>query len=485
MNYENLFNRLRVLTGAFFDLEYHQQQTAGARRPLPYLRDTVLAPFEAQDVPEQVSTFFASISTAISGLTNSKQALQASLSSVWDSVLGELRVPSRSALFQQLNISMEDESESLRKRHLEIPAADIETDNTLKANGNNIGDGKLVYTFAEREIAIEDQFQCICTSSTGGRYAFSISGGPRVSTIGPDVQGAGSSSTLTPLYETEITNGTFETWSGDPEGADEWTLLSGVWATNAKKSDVAFAGTHALESVKDSNWQAYQTVSLIPGDVYAFGCWVRKATGATGNIYVEVLDESNVQQVTEELDIVLGDLAAPNTWYFKFFTFIAPPNATATWRLSIRTASQAAASAFLDNLQFGKMSAFNNMYFALFSGSVAFSEGDRFAFTVQVTPAGSAYTVDDGDQETIELSEHVDDEFPVGASIQNSTDKTWHRIVTSEWTDKTTVVVTPKAFTPWTGLSVQAFYHGRIQELIGRLFGEQLPSSNTPTREDP
>jgi hypothetical protein len=212
---------------------------------------------------------------------------------------------------------------------------------------------------------------------------------------------------------------------------------------------------------------------------------VRKATGATGNIYVEVLDESNAQQVTEELNIVLGDLAAPDTWYFKFFTFIAPANATATWRLSVRTASQATASVFLDNLQFGEMSAFNDMHFALFSGSVAFSEGDRFAFTVQVAPAGSTYTVDDGDQETIELSEHVDDEFPVGASIQNSTDKTWHRIVTSVWTDKTTITVTPVAFTSWVGLSVQAFYHGRIQELIGRLFGEQLPSSDTPTREDP
>jgi len=487
MNYTNLFNRLRVLTSAFFDLEYHQQQTAEARRPLPYLRDMVLAPFEAQDVPVQASTFSASISTALSGLTGAKQALQMSFSSVWDSVLGELRVPSRSILFRSLDLNMKDESESLRKRHLEIPVANIEADGTLEAHEDNAGDGVLVYTFAEKEIAIEDQLQCICTSSIGERYVFSISGGPAVSSTGSVVQGAGSSNALSPLYETEITNGTFETWSGDPEGADDWTLLSGAWETNAKKSDVSFAGTYALEITSTAAAsQAYQIVSLTPGNVYAFGCWVRKATGATGNVYIEVIDESNVQQVTEELNIVLGDLAAPDTWYFKFFTFVAPPNATATWRLSIRTASQAAASVFLDNLQFGEMSAFNNMYFALFSGSVAFSEGDRFACTIQVTPAGDAYTVDDGDQETIELSEHVDDEFPVGASIQNSTDKTWHRITSSEWADdKTIIVVTPKAFTPWTGLSVQAFHHGRIQELIGRLFGEQLPSSDTPTREDP
>jgi hypothetical protein len=212
---------------------------------------------------------------------------------------------------------------------------------------------------------------------------------------------------------------------------------------------------------------------------------VQKAAGATGDIYVEVLDENNIQRVTEELHIVIGDLEASDTWYFKFFTFKAPPNATSTWRLSIRTDSQATASVFLDNLQFGEMDAFNDMHFALFSGSVAFSVGDRFAFTIQVAPAGDAYVADNGNQETIELSEHVDDEFPVGASIQNSTDKTWHRITSSTWTDKTTIVVTPKAFTSWTGLSVQAFYHGRIQELIGRLFGEQLPSSDTPTREDP
>jgi len=485
MNYTNLFNRLRVLTSAFFDLEYHQQQTAEVRRPLPYLRDMVLAPFEAQDVPEQVGVFSGAVTSALAGLTGAKQALQSAFSSVWDSVLGELRVPSRNTLFRSLNLAMADESESLRKRHLEIPAANIEADGTLEAHENNVGDGVLVYTFAEKEIAIEDQLQCICTSSIGARYAFNILGGPAVSATGPIARGAGSSGSLSPLYETAITNGTFETWSGDPVGADDWTLLSGVWATNAKKSTTHFAGAYALESIKDSNWQAYQVVSLTPGDVYAFGCWIRKATGATGNVYIEVIDESNVQQVTEELNIVLGDLAAPDTWYFKFFTFVAPPNATATWRLSIRTASQAAASVFLDNLQFGEMSAFNNMYFALFSGSVAFSEGDRFACTIQVTPAGDAYTVDDGDQETIELSEHVDDEFPVGASIQNSTDKTWHRIVTSVWTDKTTITVTPVAFTSWVGLSVQAFYHGRIQELIGRLFGEQLPSSDTPTREDP
>jgi len=494
MNYTLFFNKLRVITSVFFNLEYLQQREVEAKWALPYLKKVVLDPFESQDVPEQAETFLDAIEAARLGFSDIKSALNTTFDAVITDSQYEARIADSSSFFSLLSLDMNANDETIRKRHLEIASENVDTDGSIKAPNSNSGTGKLIYTFNDLEIAAEDQLQCICTTSTAARSTFELSGGPAELATSFEEQGAGFGTTLSPLYERGLTNGTFEAWTGTPDEADEWTAITGEWGTDMKKGTDVYSGTYALESVNDqADWRIYQSITLVPDEVYAFGCWVRKATGASGHIYVEICDTDNIQQVDDELDINLSDLAEADTWYFKYFTFTAPKTAAASWRLIVRADTHTTAAASLDNMQLGAMTEFNHMFFALFEGDEPFGIGDKFGyysattgFDVQVSAVGDPQTATgDSDQDTIVLTGDHAADFPVGASVQNSTDKTWHRITSSEYDTVTTIEVTPKAFTPWNGLVVRAFYHGRVQELIGRLYGEQLPSDDSPSQEDP
>ena len=227
--------------------------------------------------------------------------------------------------------------------------------------------------------------------------------------------------------------------------------------------------------------------------VYTCGFWARKSVGASGTLTVSLVDEDLVAVSATTLVLDISTLA-DDAWSFHYFVFETPALIAVEWNLQLKITSAGAGRIYLDEIQLAEMTEWNHIHFAVFAGSTDFAIDDEFGFgsdargfTIRVVPWSDAMaTESDSTQTNIRLDGDQTAYFPVGSWVQHPTDLTWHRVISSTTGGgKTTVVVTPKAFTSWVSLNVYAIKQGKIQEFFARCFEVGLPSAGSPTQGDP
>jgi len=493
LNYTTYFNALRECTRIFFWLEYLQSVSSTSFRSLPYIQTLLQAQFPTLDI--------SNVRTLANNIDSFKAYLQLLLTDLFATIGEELHVVTPTdpvTVLEALEKAMIVDSETIRTNTIEINPADA-TVGIVVPKGTNTGSGVLI-AGTPTELALEDWIRCVCTSvATSGNETFALSGAQaRNSPTAFGLAGAGTGPSLVTAMDSLLTDGSFEDWNdATPNALSEWTKDAGTFATDmAHDTTAPLRGTHVLKSLFGvTNWRLSQAVTLDAGTKYAVGIWLKKVATAAGDLYLEIWDATSQASggVTEELTVDF-DSELTTDWTFHYFTFTAPV-ITTDLRLVIRTVSQTTAAIYLDAVQLTEMISFNGIDFALFAGATDFVLDDEFGYgtgtalgidvrntVVDNTPA----EVDDGTATTLIFSgEDLTTAFPVGAYVQHPVDLTWHRITNSVFSTNTTITVTPGAFATWIGEAVVAVKKGRIQELLGRLFNTLLPSSDTPSQEDP
>lgn len=390
INYTNLFDRLKVLIKYFNILEVRQTGITITDYPLLYIKNQLLSPYEDQDITSELLTLETDFDVAISSVESLKRAIigwfGTSLAGI-ASELGEYAAASPAAVLAALADAMDRDSETLNARELIVNASDVDTDLTIKPHTDNAANtGRLVYTFVRpglspSEIANTEVLQCQCISSTTEKEEiFQLSGEEKHNRENHLGQGSGLGPTMIALGES-VDNGDFEDWTAD--AADNWLAVVGAWNTEIVQDADEYEGVACVKTVYgEGDWKITHPVpvTLLPNTLYTMSLWVKKVAGATGTLRFGLSNGTAVDAfvTTCVKSISVGDLT--ETYTLKFLTFKTPSAVSSAWTLGISSATPGGENFLFDLCQFGAMTTFNNMYFAICSGSVGFGIADKFGF---------------------------------------------------------------------------------------------------------
>lgn len=389
INYNNLFDRIRILVKYFNELETRQTSVAAGNLPLSYIKNQVVTVFEDQGETDQIATLEAEFDAAITNLNELKLAHLTWFEKMLEQLavdLGEYAITIPEAILTRLADAMTKDSETVNARETSIDTNDVDTDDTIKAHTDNKGDGKLVYTFAQagltpNEISHTEFMHCECISVPAiGQEIFQLSGAQSNSRESHLGQGSGRGPTIMSLGES-ITNGDFDDWT--VLVADNWTAISGTWGTDMLKEDTeVLRGSYSLESVHTQTWQIVHAlpVTLLPNGLYLFGLWLKATAGTvTGELIASIVDAAGDDVGLDKLTLDLADLVA-DTWEFKYVVIPMPGSVDSTWKLSLEITSQGEELLWIDAVQFGPMTVCNGIHFGLCSGGVDFGLDDKFGY---------------------------------------------------------------------------------------------------------
>jgi len=110
------------------------------------------------------------------------------------------------------------------------------------------------------------------------------------------------------------------------------------------------------------------------------GLWVKKAASATGTLRFGISNgdavDAFVSGCVKSIDVTL----LTTSYVFKFIAFKTPAAVSQSWTLGISSDTPGTADFLFDLCQFGVMTMFNNMYFAVCSGDTGFGVNDKFGF---------------------------------------------------------------------------------------------------------
>jgi len=286
-----------------------------------------------------------------------------------------------------LSDAMERDSETINARELIINASDVEETSIIVPHSDNVGSGRLAYTLLrtgsdESEIANDEVLQCQCISSTTlKKENFQLSGAPihsRESYLG---QGSGLGPTLTALGNS-ITNGDFEDWTSS--AADNWTATVGAWDTEIiQEASVLYEGVYAAKTAyAEADWKITHAVpiTLLPDTIYIMVLAARKVTNATGTLRFGISNgdavDAFVAGCVKSIDV--EDLST--SYALQFLIFKTPAAVGSTWTLGISSDTPGTADFYFDLAQFGVMTSFNNINFAIIAGETGFGLNDKFGF---------------------------------------------------------------------------------------------------------
>lgn len=390
INYTNLFNRLKVLIKYFNILEVRQTGITITDYPLLYIKNQILSPYETQDITSELPTLETDFGAAISSVEALKRAtivwFAAALAGIAGE-LGEYAVASPAAVLDALADAMARDNETLNARELIVDASDVDTDLTIKPHASNAANtGRLVYTFVRpglsvSEIANAEVLQCQCISSTTEKEeVFQLSGEEKHSRESHLGQGSGLGPTVIALGES-IDNGDFEDWTAN--AADHWTAVLGAWNTEIVQDADKYEGTYCVKTVYgEGNWKITHAVpvTLLPNTLYTMSLWVKKVAGATGTLRFGLSNGTAVDAFVANCVKSVSVVGLTETYALKFLAFKTPSAVSSAWTLGISSATPGGENFLFDLCQFGVMTAFNNMYFAVCSGSVGFGIADKFGF---------------------------------------------------------------------------------------------------------
>lgn len=388
INYSNLFDRLKVLIKYFNILEARQVNTGASDLPLPYIKNQILVPYETQDITSELQNLEVDFATQVSNLEALKLAIIGYFETALKGItqdLGEYSITPVDIL-GALADAMVHDSQTLKARELILNASDVDTDGTVVPHTNNLGTGKLVYSFirpglSPSEIANAEVLSCICTSSiTAKQEFFQLSGEGSHSRTSHLGQGSGLGALLTALGAS-IDNGDFEDWTAN--AADDWTATVGAWNTEILQDADEYEGTYCVKTAYgEGDWKITTPlpITLLPDTMYVMGMWVKKEASATGTLRFGISNGDAVDDFVSGCvkSVVVADLTT--SYAFQFIAFKTPAAVSSAWTLGISSDTPAVADFLFDLCQFGAMEVFNNIYFAICSGDTGFGLNDKFGF---------------------------------------------------------------------------------------------------------
>lgn len=389
LTYSDLFDRLKVLIKYFLELETRQTGTGATNLPLLYIKNQILIPFESQDVTAQLATVETEFESAILALGSLKLSLIAWFEDVLASTAIDLGVHSQvpADILAALANAMARDSASINAREMIIDAADVDTDGTILHHTGNTGNGRLVYTFirpglSPSEIAHAEVLQCCCISSTTPQQErFQLSGQESHSRDSHLGQGSGKGPILTALGAS-VANGDFEDWTAS--AADSWTAVVGAWGTEVlQEASTIYEGIYSVTTDHtEGDWKLTRTmpVTLLPDTPYIVALAARKLASATGALRFGLSNgtakDAYVTGCVKTVDVS----TLSSSFALQYLAFKTPSVVDSTWTLGISMDTPAVANIFFDLIQFGVMTAFNNMYFALLAGATGFGLDDKFGY---------------------------------------------------------------------------------------------------------
>jgi len=399
-----------------------------------------------------------------------------------------------------LSAAMEEDSKSIRTRILEVDSNDLEADGSVKAHSGNTGTGIIVVK-VDTESAAEQPVTVECTGNgTAGSEVFRLAGAQRANAATTLLRGFGSTN-MTAALNT-LSDSLLAAWSGSPAALSNWTLNTGTWGTEIEQeASTVLRGSYSLEGNPAGNYALSQTVVLLKDTWYAMGAWLRKATGATGNVHFEILNAAGTQAIATELDVDVAALS-DSVWTCKWVIFKTGKENPQGYKFSIRSDNAATADHFIDLPQLTKLADLGGLLFGAFAGATDFAIGDKFGFggavlgiNFQLQAAGTERTTDTSgcthDTLVFTGADYTAD-FPVGNYIQHPVQRSWHKVTTSAYSADTTVTVAPPAHsegTDWNNQTVVAKKEGLLQRFLGRIATAEgalaLPSAASPTEDDP
>lgn len=389
ISYTSLFERLKVLIKYFNILEARQSSTGSANYPLPYIKNQIIDPFETLGLTNELATLESDFTAATNAIESLKLSVLSWFEAALAGIASELGVYndiSPAAVLTALADAMQRDAETVNAREMIVNTNDIGPDGTIKAHVSNTGAGKLVYTFVRpglspSEIANAEVLQCICTSATTLKQeVFQLSGEKKNSRVSHLGRGSGLGSTVTSLGAS-ITNNSFESWTSN--AADNWTAVLGAWNTEIVQDTSKYEGTYCVKTAySEGDWKITHAlpITLQPYTIYAIGLWAKKNTGATGTLRFGLSNGSAVDAFVAGCVKSVDVSALGTTYEFQFLAFKTPAVVDSSWTIGISSATPGGADFFFDLIQFGAMTAFNEMYFAIFSGSTGFGLNDKFGF---------------------------------------------------------------------------------------------------------
>jgi len=389
LDYSTLFARLKVLIHYFNVLEERQTSTLYTNLPFPYIKNQILLPYESQDATRELQTLESDFLNTITLLNSLKLSILLWFEAALTSQNIALGVHSNLALtiLLALSAAMTRDSETINARELIVNASDVEATNIIVPWGSNTGSGRLAYTFLRTglsvsEIANDEVLQCQCINAATVKHeVFQLSGAPKNSRESYLGQGSGLGPAVAALGNS-ITNGDFEDWTSS--AADNWTATIGAWDTEiVQEASVLYEGVYAVKTAyAEGDWKITHPLptALLPDTTYIMAIAARKVTAATGTLRFGVSDGDAVD------DFVAGcvssiDVAALTTSYaLQYLIFKTPAAVSITWTLGISSDTPGVADFYFDLAQFGAMTSFNNMNFAIVSGATGFGLGDKFGY---------------------------------------------------------------------------------------------------------
>ena len=252
-----------------------------------------------------------------------------------------------------------------------------------------------------------------CTSSqysggTAGSEQWAIVGQPVISPAVYGQQGNGTASMTTIDASNVVQNGNFETWSGSPLAATNWSPTpSGAFGTNIIQSTTQqHSGSACAEFI--GNATAPTTISLTQTiassiqsqTVYAASVWLKKGSGtfnSGSNLAVSITGTgfSTVYLVGAS---PFDPSSVLTTSYQQFVIFFTVPNTTGNGvpiDLSVNIAWSSVNSAgvsaqiYVDDLVIARPTNFGNLQLAIFRGSVDPVVGDQFQYGTSLTTTGA------------------------------------------------------------------------------------------------
>lgn len=283
-----------------------------------------------------------------------------------------------------------------------------------------IGNGILVLTDKQgdglkRELILAEtaRVQCVADSYSGrltaGNESFVFRGSaPGTSTLNDFdyPKGSGAGTTVRAISTTSgslLTNGGFETWTGSPLAASNWTISTGVYGTDAVRDATFFNGTYAALFAADTGTLTaiYQGVALAPWTSYAVNLWVRKkgsgAAPTAGVLTVELVDDvgtvvNDEQGVANSFAIDLTATTATYTSYSGVFRLPRVPPSTVRLRLRVSTLITGHGAVVDDVCLTAVTAAYpGGPGFLAFGGNIPFAAGDGWDVMATNDAGGESY----------------------------------------------------------------------------------------------
>ena len=211
-----------------------------------------------------------------------------------------------------------------------------------------------------------------------------------------------------------LTNGDFETWSQSPLQAENWTITTGAWATNAVQSATALRGSYSLRlpagATLTSFYQQFGSsaatgagagtaAAMRPVQTYAANLWLRTASGTAsgGVLTVELVNDAGTvvnDQAGNPNSFTVALAGLTTAWVNRSGTFRLPAVPPATVRLRVRVSTAVAgADVLLDDVCLAPLApAYPGGFgLAVFAGATPFAAGDAWQITATNDRAGASH----------------------------------------------------------------------------------------------